>query len=108
MAGTLATYRMSTAPPYISAADPILVHMSGTGPNLARQQSSHPHQVVMHPDRQELLVPDLGADKTWRFARDDNTGSWNPIGAVHYPAGSGPRHVALHGTFFSPLRFLNA
>ncbi|KAF8058603.1 Lactonase, 7-bladed beta-propeller-domain-containing protein [Lyophyllum atratum] len=64
-------------------------------PNLTRQESAHPHQVVLHPEREELLVPDLGSDKVWRFVKDLQ-GVWKPMGHVHFTPGSGPRHVALY------------
>lgn len=69
---------------------------TGSGPNQQRQESPHPHQVLFHPEGNELLVPDLGADRTQRLRRDTN-GSWKIEGAVHYVPASGPRHVALYG-----------
>jgi|ERR1700722_12236098 len=96
MTGTVATYPISITSPYIALASPIFAQLTGTGPDLVRQSSSHPHQVVMHRDRPELLVPDLGADITWRFAKDD-MGLWNLNGQIQYTPGSGPRHIALHG-----------
>lgn len=52
--------------------------------------------MIIHDDHQELLVPDLGADKVWRLTKA-NDGSWQSIGHIEYEAGSGPRHVAFHG-----------
>ncbi|KAF8608340.1 3-carboxy-cis,cis-mucoante lactonizing enzyme [Ceratobasidium sp. AG-I] len=58
---------------------------------------SHPHQVVELDD--ELLVPDLGADKVWRLTQDPlgQTGvpNWQVRGFVQQPTGSGPRHVVV-------------
>jgi 6-phosphogluconolactonase (cycloisomerase 2 family) len=73
------------------------MHFSGTGPNPDRQDASHPHEVYAHGD--ELLIPDLGADKTWRLAKE-STG-WEVKGVIEYPAGSGPRHILIHSR---PLR----
>ncbi|KAG8767498.1 hypothetical protein FRC19_005382 [Serendipita sp. 401] len=70
----------------------IHVQFSGTGPNLDRQEASHPHEVYRHGE--ELLIPDLGADKTWRVIKGEN--GWEVKGAVEYPAGAGPRHVLVH------------
>ncbi|KAH7101430.1 putative isomerase YbhE [Auriculariales sp. MPI-PUGE-AT-0066] len=42
---------------------------------------SHPHEVVEYG--QEVFIPDLGADKIWRF--------------IGQPTGSGPRHIATKG-----------
>lgn len=53
-------------------------------------------------------MPDLGADKTWRFIKDDK-GAWSPAGHVDYKPGSGPRHVIFHGVFnslFIPVSIL--
>jgi len=78
------------------------LQLSGSGPNVGRQQSSHPHQVVAVPGRNELLVPDLGADKTWRIIYDDGDddrrgGTLSMQGEVAYAPGSGPRHVVFYG-----------
>jgi 6-phosphogluconolactonase (cycloisomerase 2 family) len=69
------------------------VQFSGTGPNADRQEASHPHEVYAHGD--ELLIPDLGADKTWRLAK--GSAGWEVKGAIEYPAGAGPRHILIHG-----------
>lgn len=71
----------------------IFIKFSGTGPNADRQESSHPHEVYLHGD--ELLIPDLGADKVWRLVKGDF--GWEVKGAIEYPAGSGPRHILIHG-----------
>ena len=77
----------------------------GTGPDPARQEKSHPHHVYLHkavnpPGQHEILVPDLGADKTWRLARS-SSGLWERRGEIVYSEnpGGGPRHVAVHGMF---------
>jgi 6-phosphogluconolactonase (cycloisomerase 2 family) len=69
------------------------MEFSGTGPNLDRQDVPHPHEAYVYNN--ELLVPDLGADKTWRLVKG-STG-WEVGGAIEYPAGSGPRHLVVHG-----------
>lgn len=73
---------------------PELKQLAGTGPNADRQESSHPHQIYFYGN--ELLVPDLGADRTWRFQRGA-TGEWEVRGSVEYAPGSGPRHVVVQG-----------
>ncbi|KAG8770653.1 hypothetical protein FRC12_004141 [Ceratobasidium sp. 428] len=58
---------------------------------------SHPHQVVEHGD--EVLVPDLGADKIWRLKQQPRQGripNWQVRGFIQQPAGSGPRHIVVH------------
>lgn len=94
--GTVVSLPISTQPPYFQDGDLNIVQLSGSGPNTGRQQSSHPHQVIMHPEREELLVPDLGADKVWRFGKND-AGKWEIRGSVQYSLGSGPRHVTFYG-----------
>lgn len=72
------------------------VQLSGTGPNKSRQESSHPHQVILHEEHQELLVPDLGSDNVCRLKKA-NDGTWQLKGHVGIEAGGGPRHVAFYG-----------
>jgi 6-phosphogluconolactonase (cycloisomerase 2 family) len=69
------------------------IQFSGTGPNFDRQESSHPHEVYFYND--ELLIPDLGADKTWRLTKGPS--GWEVKGSIDYPPGAGPRHILIHG-----------
>ena len=94
---------MSAELPHIAAGESTIVPFTGTGPNKDRQEGSHLHQVVPHPTYQEVLVPDLGADKTRRLVHDAD-GQWVERGAIEYKAGAGPRHVAFHGMFLSYMR----
>ena len=73
-----------------------ILAFTGSGPNRERQEGPHTHQVVFHPDNNELLVPDLGSDVTRRL-RKDSEGLWRVEGEVRYAPGSGPRHVAFYG-----------
>ncbi|KAG8938134.1 hypothetical protein FRC03_007625, partial [Tulasnella sp. 419] len=63
----------------------------GSGPNQSRQTSPHPHQAIQYNN--EILVPDLGADKVWRLTKSGS--SWSIGGSVQQPAGSGPRHAVV-------------
>ncbi|KAI0774922.1 putative isomerase YbhE [Trametes elegans] len=94
--GTFAAIPLSPEAPHLLADKTSILQFSGTGPNKERQESSHLHQVIKHPSRDEVLVPDLGADKTRRLVRGPD-GKWAEKGVVTYKAGSGPRHVAFHG-----------
>lgn len=100
---------ISAFPPYLLEGDGpnapprAVLQLNGSGPNPDRQESSHPHQVVAIPGRNEILVPDLGADRTWRLAYDDRGGVLSVQGSVTYPPGSGPRHVVFHGSSSSLL-----
>lgn len=64
----------------------------GTGPRTDRQEASHPHEAYDNGD--EVLIPDLGADKTLRISKGSN--GWEVKDSIDYPAGSGPRHVLVY------------
>lgn len=66
----------------------------GSGPCIARQEKSHPHQAYFYSETEELLVPDLGADKIWRLVKVG--GMWTVKGAVDFERGHGPRHLLVH------------
>ncbi|KAG9011828.1 hypothetical protein FRB94_007554 [Tulasnella sp. JGI-2019a] len=68
---------------------------SGSGPNADSQTAPHPHQVYEYITGQELLVPDLGSDRTWRLTRSPTGSGWVISGAIVHPAGSGPRHCVV-------------
>ncbi|KAF8959201.1 Lactonase, 7-bladed beta-propeller-domain-containing protein [Flammula alnicola] len=86
-----------------SSPAPKSIQLSGTGPNKSRQEGPHPHQVVVHEEHQELLVPDLGSDIVGRFKKSEG-GSWKLLGHVGIEAGGGPRHVAFYnGDLFTLL-----
>lgn len=71
----------------------ISVAQSGTGPNAARQERSHPHSVTeIAPNL--VLIADLGAD-TLTLYRLDAAG-FEKISQVATRPGAGPRHAALH------------
>jgi Lactonase, 7-bladed beta-propeller len=89
---------LSASPPFFLDAPPrAVLQLNGSGPNTDRQQSSHPHDVVTVPGRTEILVPDLGADRTWRLTYDEAGSALSVQGSVEYPAGSGPRHAVFQG-----------
>lgn len=66
---------------------------SGSGPNAARQERSHPHS-VNETEGGLLIVADLGIDSifTYRFA----DGAFEEVAETALKPGAGPRHVALH------------
>lgn len=94
--GTFATIPLSLEPPYLHASQTTVAAFSGAGPNKERQEASHLHQVILHPGREEILIPDLGSDLTRRFTKGPS-GAWVSSGGVIYKAGGGPRHVVIHG-----------
>ncbi|KAI0669523.1 putative isomerase YbhE [Trametes maxima] len=93
--GQFTSVPLSTEPHCLVAHKASTVQFFGTGPNEERQERSHLHQVIRHPTRDEVLVPDLGSDKTRRLVREAE-GQWFEKGIVAYKPGSGPRHVAFH------------
>ncbi|KAI0941504.1 hypothetical protein AcW1_003379 [Taiwanofungus camphoratus] len=93
--GTFATIPLSLEPPYLHASQTTVAAFSGAGPNKERQEASHLHQVILHPGREEILIPDLGSDLTRRFTKGPS-GAWVSSGGVIYKAGGGPRHVVIH------------
>lgn len=105
--GTLTAIPLSSDPPFLTPSGNAILRFTGSGPDKERQEASHPHQVILHPDRDELLVPDLGSDKTRRLARAQG-GSWEVRGELQYTPGSGPRHIAFYSaclnTAFVPMR----
>ena len=86
---------ISPDPPYLLASSPDTIAMNGSGPN-ERQNTSHPHQVALIEEYQELLAPDLGADKVWRLKKDSD-GTWKQLAYIQYEPGSGPRHIVYYG-----------
>ncbi|KAK0446975.1 Lactonase, 7-bladed beta-propeller-domain-containing protein [Desarmillaria tabescens] len=90
-------------PPYILKETPTTITLTGSGPNKDRQLSSHPHQVYLNEEHEEVLVPDLGGDRVYRFKRDP-AGTWTPQSHIAYQPGGGPRHVAFYnGTLYTLL-----
>ncbi|TFK45121.1 Lactonase, 7-bladed beta-propeller-domain-containing protein [Crucibulum laeve] len=101
--GIVASLPLSSKPPYLLDTTPRKITLSGTGPNKQRQEGSHPHQVIIQEDYQELLVPDLGADRVCRFKKVQD-GSWELRGHIQYELGGGPRHVGFYdGHLFTLL-----
>ncbi|KDR69871.1 hypothetical protein GALMADRAFT_255713 [Galerina marginata CBS 339.88] len=89
--GVLPIFKDSTQ----NTTAPTTIQLSGTGPNKSRQESSHPHQVIVHEEYQELFVPDLGSDSVRRLKKSEG-GTWKLIGHIGFEGGGGPRHVAFY------------
>jgi 6-phosphogluconolactonase len=71
---------------------------NGTGPNPARQEGPHAHQILTDLDGNHVFGVDLGADKVNVWNLDPGTGKLNPntVPFVPIASGSGPRHMAFH------------
>jgi 6-phosphogluconolactonase (cycloisomerase 2 family) len=68
------------------------VRYEGSGPNAARQEASHAHQVVVAPGGRWFYVVDLGADCVWMH----DAALAEEAVRLAMPAGHGPRHMAYH------------
>ena len=73
-----------------------IIHYKGCGPVAGRQASSHPHQAVVSPGGQWLLVPDLGADCIWKHRIHPRGIEHTPSNRTLLPPGTGPRHLVFH------------
>jgi len=71
---------------------------NGTGPNPARQETAHAHQILTDLDGNHVFGVDLGADKVNVLNLDPGTGVFSPNTVPFAPvaSGSGPRHMAFH------------
>ena len=71
---------------------------NGTGPNPARQEGPHAHQILTDLDGNHVFGVDLGADKVNVWNLDPSTGVLNPntVPFAGIASGSGPRHMAFH------------
>jgi 6-phosphogluconolactonase len=71
---------------------------NGTGPNPARQEGPHAHQILTDLDGNHVFGVDLGADKVNVWNLNPVTGKLieNTVPFVPIASGSGPRHMAFH------------
>lgn len=67
------------------------------GPN-PNQEKSHPHQAILDPTGQYVVVPDLGSDLVRVFCIDPATSLLNEHASLTLKPGYGPRHAV----FWSP------
>ncbi|KAG7441050.1 3-carboxy-cis,cis-mucoante lactonizing enzyme [Guyanagaster necrorhizus] len=105
--GHVSVLPISPEPPYILKQTPTTITLTGSGPNKDRQRSAHPHQVYLNAEYDEVLVPDLGGDRVYRF-KQNAEGSWMAQSHITYEPGEGPRHVAFHnGTLYTLLELIS-
>src|ERR1700731_1536967 len=71
---------------------------NGTGPNPARQEGAHAHQILNDFSGNHVFGVDLGADKVNVWNLDSASGKLiqNVVPFVPIASGSGPRHMAFH------------
>jgi 6-phosphogluconolactonase len=70
----------------------------GTGPNKARQEGPHAHEIVLDAAEAFAFAVDLGADRifVYRYGAVSGTLEPNEAKAAVLEPGSGPRHLAWH------------
>ncbi len=69
---------------------------TGKSINMERQEAPHAHQVVIHPEREEVFVPDLGIDKIKVYQFNNQVLTPMPRLDIDIPKGNGPRHMVFH------------
>ncbi|MDD3078936.1 MAG: lactonase family protein [Paludibacter sp.] len=71
---------------------------TGSSINPERQQGAHVHEVVFSPDKQFVIVTDLGTDYVYSYRYDPNAEEnvLIPFDSTKVKAGSGPRHLLFH------------
>ncbi len=77
-----------------------VLRQEGRSVHPTRQTAPHAHQIDFSPNKDVVLVPDLGLDKVLLFRwspADGQLTEYDPP-FVTVPAGSGPRHFAYHPT----------
>jgi 6-phosphogluconolactonase len=77
--------------------------VTGTGPDRARQEAPHAHDVKFAPDGKFVFGPDLGTDRIWAWKWDpaNPSGKLVPVAPPDPPygqvaGGPGPRHMTFH------------
>lgn len=61
---------------------------------MSNPEESHPHAVVLTPDKKELFVPDKGHDKVYHFLVSNTNPPLTIDGqTLNLPEGTGPRHI---------------
>ncbi|MFG1909041.1 lactonase family protein [Kribbella sp. NPDC048928] len=73
------------------------IQRSGTGPNTARQEGPHAHQVAFDPAGAYVFDVDLGADKVYTSTLGDD-GTLHEVDELQLHPGAGPRHLVFHPT----------
>jgi 6-phosphogluconolactonase (cycloisomerase 2 family) len=70
-------------------------HTLQPGQDEERQAASHPHQAIVDPTGQYVLVPDLGMDLVHIFGWDFTNHKLKQLKSLEVLEGTGPRHAAF-------------
>ncbi|THU75979.1 3-carboxy-cis,cis-mucoante lactonizing enzyme [Dendrothele bispora CBS 962.96] len=107
--GSLSILPISHKAPYILSQAPTeTTALTGSGPNRERQEASHAHEAHWNEPYKEILVPDLGGDRVYRFTKDSSSNAWKIFGHIDFEAGGGPRHVVVHDGYLYTLLELSS
>lgn len=68
---------------------------TGKGPK-QQQNAPHPHEAILDPTGQYILVPDLGLDVVHVFTWDKETLALTELEPLKVSPGTGPRHAVFH------------
>src|SRR4030042_6478402 len=74
------------------------IQHKGHSINPDRQESPHPHSIILSPDTRYVFVPDLGLDKILIYKLEQETGKLSPnnVPYISLKPGAGPRHFTFH------------
>lgn len=89
------TYAINAGNGSMSLMQTFVFSMPKPGPVPNRQEAPHPHQAIVDPTGQYVLVPDLGADLVRVFAVNPKTNMLTATAPLQAQAGSGPRHATF-------------
>lgn len=93
--GTIAVFPLSEDGKILPCVQ-FVGHTGPCGPNKARQEGPHAHQVAFRPGTQELFLCDLGTDSVTVY-RAGADGLITPAEEIPCRAGTGPRHLCFDG-----------
>ncbi|MEM1134496.1 MAG: lactonase family protein [Bacteroidota bacterium] len=71
-------------------------HHIGSSVNKARQEAPHAHQVVIHPNKEDIYVCDLGIDTLKAYHFKDTELVLNEKQDCEVSKGGGPRHMVFN------------
>jgi 6-phosphogluconolactonase len=92
--GSFATLRLDENG--VPAATASLIKLTGSGPNLPRQDAPHAHGVYFDKAGKFLFMPDLGLDQVFVHPFDAATSKLGePLPSLATAPGAGPRHMAF-------------
>ncbi len=75
-----------------------LVELSGSGPNVDRQEGPHAHWLGLHPSNGWLYAADMGSDTLLQLSLHRGSGQLAIESVTPTSPGSGPRHIAFNST----------